>query len=149
MAKHVCEFCGHEQGANKARSNPQLRRYHALIRQTFMHWPETHERQFANSEELRAYLQMKAGAREIGAQIPLVGMSKERAMLLAEAAIRGAKSYAMPVMHGDVLIIFRPTSISFAKMLHTDFCRLSNAVSDVIEAETGIKVEALLREQAA
>ena len=88
---------------------------------------------------------MKAGAREIGAQIPLTGLSKERAMLLAEAAIRGAGSYAMPVIHGDTLVIFRPKSISFARMPHSDFCRLSDDVCEVIRAETDIDPDEILR----
>jgi len=120
-----------------------------MIKAAFMHWPEWHERQFSSSEELRSFLQMKAGAREIGAQIPLVGLSKERAMLLAEAAIRGAGSYAMPVIHGDVLVIFRPKSISFSRMPHAAFCQLSDDVAAVIEAETHIKVEDMMREAAA
>jgi hypothetical protein len=147
-----CPHCGCEltpAEGGKARSTEQLRRYFAMIRAAFTHWPEAHQHQFASSEELRAWLQMKAGAREIGAQIPMVGMSKERAMLLAEAAIRGAGSYAWPVIHGDTLVIFRPKSVSFAKMAHADFCKLSDDVADVIEAETGIKVDQLLREQAA
>jgi len=117
-----------------------------MIRAAFIHWPETHERQFSDAEECRAWLQMKAGAREVGAQIPLTGMSKERAMLLAEAAIRGAGSYAMPVIHGDTLVVFRPKSIAFASMPHVEFCRLTDAVADVIRAETGMDPEVLLRE---
>lgn len=147
-----CPHCGCEltpAEGGKARSPEQLRRYFAMIRAAFTHWPEAHQHQFASSEELRAWLQMKAGAREIGAQIPMTGMSKERAMLLAEAAIRGAGSYAWPVIHGDTLVIFRPKSVSFAKMAHADFCRLSDDVAAVIETETGNKVDALLRERAA
>lgn len=116
-----------------------------MLRLAFTHWPETSERKFANEEELRAFVQMKAGAREVGAQIPLIGISKERAMMLAEAAIRGAGSYAMPVIHRDTLVIFKPKSISFAKMEHNDFCRLSDAVQTVIEQETGIRVDDMLK----
>ena len=145
-----CPHCGCELSpASKLRSPEQLRRYFALVRAAFHHWPEQHDRQFANAEELRAFLQMKAGHRVVGAQIPLAGMSKERAMLLAEAAIRGAGSYAMPVIHGDVLVVFRPKSISFAKMRHEDFCKLSDAVEAVIRAETGLDPDQLLRERAA
>jgi len=144
-----CPHCGCElapSSGGKPRSVEQIRRYFAIIKAAFFHWPEDNERQFANSEELRAYLQMKAGAREIGAQIPLTGLPKERAMMLAEAAIRGAGSYAMPVIHGDTLVVFRPKSISFAKMAHADFCRLSDAVCDVIRAETGHDPDELLRQ---
>lgn len=144
-----CPHCGCEltpEVGGKARSTDQLRRYFAMIRAAYHHWPEAHERQWSSSEELRAYLQMRAGARVVGAQIPLIGMSKERAMLLAEAAIRGAGSFAMPVIHGDVLVIFKPKSISFAKMAHADFCKLSDDVAAVIQAETGMDPEQLLKE---
>ncbi len=143
-----CPSCGFDAGPSnqKPRSVEQLRRHFGLIKAAFHHWPEAHERQFSDLEECRAWLQMKAGAREIGAQIPLTGMSKERAMLLAEAAIRGAGSYAMPIIHGDTLVVFRPKSIAFHKMPHAQFCALTDAVAEVIEAETGLQADDLLRE---
>lgn len=147
-----CPHCGCEltqKEGGKPRSVDQLRRYFSMIRQAWANWPESHPQQFTSAEELRAWAQMKAGAREVGAQIPLAGMTKERAMLLAEAAIRGAGSFAWPVVHGNTLVIFRPKSVSFQKMAHSDFCRLSDDVAEVLEAETGITVEDLLRERAA
>ena len=69
-------------------------------------------------------------------------------MMLAEAAIRGAGSYAMPVMHGDTLVIFRPKSIRFTTMPHLAFCGLVSAVETVIEHETGARVDDLLMERA-
>lgn len=144
----TCPHCGcglsvHDGG--RPRSVEQIRRYFAMLRLAWAHWPEAHSRQFSSADEMRAWLQMRAGAREVGAQIPLSGMSKERAMLLAEAAIRGAGSFAWPALHGDVLVIFRPKSISFAKMAHADFCRLSDDVQAIIAAETGIDVTDLMR----
>jgi hypothetical protein len=117
-----------------------------MIKAAFHHWPESAERQFASPDELRAYLQMKAGHREIGATIPLSGMNKDRAVFLAEAAIRAAGSFAMPVLHGDTLVIFKPKSIAFAKLSHAEFCRLNDEVDDVIFAETGMRGEQLLKE---
>lgn len=147
-----CPGCGCElapSAGGRARSTEQLRRYFAMIRAAFHHWPEAHQYQFANAEELRAFVQMKAGHREIGAKIPMAGTSKKHAILLAEAAIRGAGSYAMPIMHGDTLVIFRPKSVSFGKMAHLDFCALSDAVEAVIRAETGLDPDQLLKEKAA
>lgn len=146
-----CPHCGCElvsPAGGKPRSTDQLRRYFAMIKGAFSNWPEAHPHQFASAEELRAWLQMKAGAREIGAQIPLTGISKERAMLLAEAAIRGSGSYAMPVIHGDTLVVFRPKSIAYAKMAHSDFCRLSDDVSEIIR-EAGIDPDKALKTEAA
>lgn len=146
-APEHCPECGFVlSDGKKPRSIDQHRRYFAVMRAAFMHWPETHERQFANAEELRAYLQMKAGHREIGAQIPLSGMSKERAMLLAEAAIRGAGSYAMPVIHGDTLVIFKPKSIRFSSLGHQAFCALNSDIDAIIEKEIGVNGDRLLKE---
>jgi hypothetical protein len=141
-----CQHCGGELAATTSRSAPQLRQFFWMIALAFANWPETHEHQFASTEELRAWLTMKAGAREVGAAIPLHDISRDVAMLVAEAAIRGAGSYAMPVMHGDILVIFRPKSISFAKMPHHAFCQLSDDVADIIDAETGMGIASLMQE---
>lgn len=146
--KH-CPHCGCEidLGPKSApRSVDQHRRYFGLIRAVFHHWPEAHQYQFSSAEELRAFLQMKAGHREIGARIPLVGVNRERAMLLAEAAIRAAGSYAVPVLHGDTLVVFKPKSIAFGKLSHAAFCALNNAVDEVIRAETGLDPDQVLKE---
>lgn len=144
----TCPHCGCDIGqpSKSTRSVPQLRRYFAMIKAAFHHWPETAERQFASTDELRAYLQMKCGHREIGATVPIVGMNKERAVFLAEAAIRAAGSFALPVLHGDTLVIFKPKSIAFAKLSHTEFCRLSDDVGEIIRQETGLDPEQALRE---
>lgn len=145
-----CIVCGHiDRPGRKRRSTEQHRRYFSLIKRAFDNWPEHHPHQFSSSEELRAFLQMKAGAREIGAQIPLAGITKERAMLLVEASIRGAGSYAVPVMHGDTLVIFRPKSIAFAKMAHSDFCALSSGVEALIVDAIGVSADQLLERQEA
>lgn len=148
MSADHCPECGavFAHDGKKPRSLEQLRRYFAVMKAALYHWPETHERQFANTDELRAYLQMKAGHREVGAQIPLSGMSKERATLLAEAAIRGAGSYAMPIIHGDTLVIFKPKSIAFHKLSHQAFCALNSDIDAIVESEIGIHPDRLLKE---
>lgn len=128
------------------RSLEQLRRYFALMRAVYFHWPESHEHQFSNVEECRKYLQMKAGHREIGASIPLSGMKPEKAMFLAEAAIRAAGSYALPVIHGSTLVVFVPKSIAFHKMGHAEFCALNREIDEVIREETGLDPEQCLAE---
>lgn len=149
VAKTVhCPHCGCsvDEAAGAPRSVDQLRRYFKVIRVAFHHWPETAARQFSNEEELRAWAQMKAGYRDIAATIPLVGMQKDRALMLVEASIRAAGSYAMPVIHKGDIVIFKPRSISFAKLGHSEFCKLNDAVEAVLEQEIGIPVETLLRE---
>lgn len=142
-----CPICGSNlDPKGKPRSYDQLKRYFALMRAVFTHWPEGHERQFANAEELRKWVQMKAGYREVGAQIPLTGMNRERALLLVEAAIRGAGSHAFPVLHGDVLVVFRPKSIAFDKMTPAAFNALNDAVEATIRQETGLDPNEVLRQ---
>lgn len=149
VAKAVhCKVCGHDvhEPRGVPRSLDQLRRYFKVIRLAFQHWPETSSRQFSNEEELRALVQMKAGYRDVAARIPLVGLNKDRALMLVEASIRAAGSYAMPTIHRDELVIFKPRSIAFKKLAHADFCKLNDAVETVIEQEIGVPVETLLME---
>lgn len=144
----ICPECGCVMGpgGRKPRSVPQHRRFFGVLAAAFANWPETHERQFTSAEELRAYLLLKAGHRVTGASIPLSGMHKERALLLVEAAIRGAGSYAMPILQGDTLVIFTPKSIAFHSLSHLAFTALSNDVEALIEREIGVSADALLRE---
>lgn len=143
----ICSHCGCEAtSTGKARSVPQMRRYFAMIRAAFHHWPETCDVQFSTEEECRKYLQMKAGWRDIGARVPLVGVNKDRARMIAEAAIRGAGSYAMPIVHKNELIVFVPRSISFQKMGPQEFSALSDAVSQAVFDMTGIDANELLRQ---
>lgn len=114
-----------------------------------MHWPEANERQFSSEEELRKYLTMRAGHREIAARIPLTGIRKEQAVILAEASIRAAGSYAVPVIHGSELVIWKPKSIAFHNLGHRSFCELNQAVDDILKAEIGLSGDQLLQETAA
>jgi hypothetical protein len=144
-----CDTKFDPEKGGKPRSYDQHKRYFALIRGFFFHWPETHDRQFSSEAEFRSWAQMKAGYREIAATIPLAGVQRERALILAEAAIRACGSYAFPILHGGDLVVFRPKSIAFAKLSHKDACKLFDAVQTVLEQESGIRAEAILTEKAA
>ncbi len=135
----TCDACGFPvDDPRHSRSPDQLKRYHASMVAWFSHWPESAHHQFASVTEMRKYLQMAAGWREVGASIPISGMRKEQAMLLAEAAIRAAGSYALPAINGDVLVIFRPKSVALHKMPSRDFCKLFDDVREVFRRETGL-----------
>lgn len=84
----TCPHCGSASDANeKPRSLPQLRRYFAMIRSAFHHWPETAQIQFASEEECRKHLQMQAGWREIGARIPLFGANPDVIKMIVRQSI--------------------------------------------------------------
>lgn len=143
-----CPVCGYNVDDNPSkRSVDQLRRYFALMKAVHFHWPSTHEEQFDNYDDLRKYIQMRAGHREIGAKIDLNGLSKEHALMIAEAAIKATGAYAAPRIHNNVLVVFRPKSIAFHKLSHAAFCELNNQAQEVIVAETGLDPETLLKDR--
>lgn len=153
MSDLHCGDCGSTNvvdGAPKSRrSLPQLRRYHAMIRAAFHHWPEAHAREhyISSEDDLRKYLQMRVGHKEIAVVIDDIGvMGKAQAVTVATAAFKAAGAYAMPVMHGDALVIFRPKSIAFHKLGHSEFCRLNDDVDQAIFDVTGTRGEAMLKE---
>lgn len=143
----ACPSCGSDiSGNDKPRSLPQLRRYFSMIRSAYHHWPETSDVQFSSEDECRKHLQMRAGWRDVGARIPLVGVNPETAKMLVAAAIAGAKAHAWPVVHKGELVVWVPRSISFHSMGPQEFGSLSDAVAVVIKDMTGIDVETLMRE---
>lgn len=143
-----CSVCGYavERAGGKPRSIEQHRRFFGLMRALLHHWPETHPRQFADEHELRTWLTMKAGHREVAAQIPLAGVPREKVAVIVEAALRAAGTYALPILHGDAMVIFKPKSIRFSKLPHLEFCALSDAVDVVIRQETGLDPDVVLKE---
>jgi hypothetical protein len=141
----ICPTCGHES-KGPPRSIDQHRRFFGMMRAAYMHWPESHEHQFASEDELRKWVQMKAGHREVAARIPLTGIRKEQAVILAEASIRAAGAYAVPVIHGTELVIWKPRSIAFHNLGHKAFCELNNAVDEVLQVEIGMSGDQLLQE---
>lgn len=121
-----------------------------MVRQAYLHWPETHEEQFSNEEDCRKYLTMKAGWRDIASKTNLTGIREDKAILLASAVLSGLPKNigARPVIHKGQLIIWVPRSIAYDKMPHLEMCALSDEVGSVIEAETGMKLDDLMREAA-
>ena len=130
----------------KPRSYDQHKRFFAMCEAAFQHWPEAHEEQFSNAEDCRKYLTMKAGWRDIASKVTLTGIREDKAILLATAVLSGLPKNigARPVLHKGQLIVWVPRSISYASMPHLELCALSDAVAEVIEAETGIKIEEMM-----
>lgn len=145
-----CPHCG--VVLTKGRSLPDHRRFFALVAKAFENWPEHHDFQPENSEHLRSWLTCKAGYRE-STPIHMPDMATDRMRdlfrLSIEAAIAAAGGVAFVVPYRDVVAVVRPKSIAWDKIDQREFSKLRDAVSDVIEAETGIKVEDLMREKAA
>ena len=147
MHKHKCPVCDSEINLGDGqRSVPHLRRFFLLVKLAYEHWPEVHPVQFDSAMEARRYLTMLAGHREIAARIPLEGLDKERAKMLAEAAIRSVGQYAIPTFYKGDLVIWTPKSISFGKLGHKDAVKLFQDVAEVIYQETGIDPQTLMEQ---
>ncbi len=131
----------------KPRSYDQHKRFFAMCAAAFHHWPEQHNEQFSSEDDCRKYLTMRAGWRDISSKTTLTGIREDKAILLATAIISGLphNAYARPVIHRGQLIVWVPRSIKYASMPHLEFCALSDAVAEVIEAETGMLIEELMR----
>jgi len=143
----ICFVCDTKLSLKgKPRSYDQHKRFFAMCEAAFQHWPEAHEEQFSNAEDCRKYLTMKAGWRDIASKVTLTGIREDKAILLATAVLSGLPKNigARPVLHKGQLIVWVPRSISYASMPHLEFCALSDAVAEVIEAETGIKIEEMM-----
>jgi hypothetical protein len=126
------------------RSVPHLRRYMVMCRAAYLHWPEWHDTQFANANECRKWLQMRAGHYEVVARAPIDGVRPELLIHWITIGIRAAGSYAVAREIDGDLVIFKPLSVAFDKMSHKDAVSLFSAVEEVIEHETEMKVEELM-----
>ena len=65
--------------------------------------------------------------------------------MLAEAAIKAAGSYAVPVIHGTELVVWKPKSIAFERLSHLEFCSLNNGIDAILQDEIGMSGDELLQ----
>jgi hypothetical protein len=141
-----CETTFDVNNVKRPRSVDQHRRFWKLITLSFSNWPETHEMQFTSVNDLRLYLTMAAGWREVAATIPLTGVKPEVAVIVATAAMKAAGAHATAATGKGNLYIWVPKSIAFHKMGSQEFGLLNDAVSDVIARELGITADELLEQ---
>jgi len=156
---HSCPSCG--TVLTKGRSGPDHRRLFGIIAKAYENWPETHEFQPTSAEQLRAWLQCRAGHHECTPifveNIQLFPEDKrdvafKLVSLAVEAAVKAALaegSYAFTRVHGDAIAVFRPRSISWSAMDQKEFGPLRDAIQEEIESALGVTCEQLLRAEAA
>jgi len=149
----TCPHCGCDiaDPKGKPRSVEQHRRFFGLIAAAFHHWPDGHEFQPSSSEHLRAWLLCKAGYRDV-VTVPVESDHPaiiKLALLAVEGALRAARAHAFVRPHGSGLAVFTAKSISFHALPHGEFQSVNDAVQEIIEGETGMRVDDLLRERAA
>lgn len=145
-----CPSCGHVLDGHASRSLPDHRRFFAVIRATYHHWPESHEFQPDNEEHLRKWITAKAGYRDV-VSIPVEFAEGQPAMLklvalTVEAAVRAADGYAFIVPYNGCLAVVKAKSIAWNKLDQKQFNEIRDAIEAVIESETGLKIDQILKE---
>lgn len=141
-----CEHCGSfpSPKAGKPRSVPQNARFHALIKAAFLHWPERADLFQPGSEQhLRKWVQAKAGHRNV-ATVDVANMDQTQALVAVAAAIKAAGEHHYVEAAGTKFYIITSKSIAFDELPHLAACALFDDVADVIEAETGLKVDEIM-----
>lgn len=149
-----CPKCGHE--LSRARSPQDHRRFFAVIQRAYENWNHAHEFQPTSSEHLRAFLLCRAGYHDV-TTVPVEFVEGEPQLLklvslAVEASVKAALAsgdFAFTRIHGEGIAVFRPKSISWSTIDQKAFGPIREAVEEVIEAETGIKIEDMLKERAA
>lgn len=149
---------------SKPRSLPQHRRLFKIIKLAFDAWPEGHDEFQPDSEDhLRAWLICMAGPdfREVH-RIPLNAFAPEGTdftpeitaafAAAAQATMKAVRedgnrfSFHRPHAKGGSIAVYVPLSMKFEKMPHLTFCKLNNAIEDVLRV-VGLEPEQLLLER--
>lgn len=141
-----CPHCGCDlepPKPSKPRSVPQHRRYFAMIRHAFAHWPGDHDFTPSSETHLRRWLQAKAGY-HLCKTVDTEGMTPEHAVAAISAAMREAGEHPFVKSAGAKLYVFHSPSIDFDTLPHLKACALFDAVAEVIAAETGRKMSEVL-----
>ena len=132
----------------KPRSNDQHKRFFALIKALFHHWPEGHPFKPDNEEHLRAYVLVKSGHRSIKAFFPdpddglnAHGLAKVVPIIITMMMNRYCWAWA----EGDELRVCAPLSTKFTEMSHKDACVVYDA-ADAYILSLGFDPDQLLKE---
>lgn len=141
-----CQHCGVDLAPpkrGKPRSVPQNKRYFAMIKAAFSHWPESHRFKPMTEERLRKWLQARAGYASINT-IETEGMTNAQCVAALAAAIMSADPVHFVSAKGSKLHVIQSRSIDFDTLPHLAACALFDTVADTIEAETGLNVDQIM-----
>ena len=152
MTAH-CLDCGSTKIAKpsreKDRSTPQLRRFFAIVKAAFIHWPERTPSEFRpkSAEHLRYWLEMKADYFTVTTMARISRHDPGQTYELVRAFLKHSEDERLFLeLDGNLLIEKRTKSIDYDTLDSSAFSKLKDAVCDVIKAETGMEAEQLLRE---
>jgi hypothetical protein len=143
-----CPTCGQTR-PKRPRSIDDHRRFFGVISAAFQNWPEAHEFQPDSKDHLRSWLLCKAGHRDV-TTVPVESDDpalRKLVVLAVEGSIKAARSHAFIRPHGSAIAVFTARSINFETLDQKQFAPLRETVEQIIEAETGIKADDLLKNE--
>ncbi len=144
-----CPHCQCDiDGKGKPRSVEQLRRFFAMLRAMFSHWPEGADFQPHSEEHLRKWATCKAGYGRVVQTLTLPAADNPRLvaamMEFAEQLLEMDNRFGR--WKGRTLAVYEAESIAFHKMPPAKFITLNDAVETVYASETGLDPETVLKE---
>ena len=150
MNEVTCPECGAvfaPKATVKPRSYPQLKRYFAVIKAAFHHWPESHQFRPKNADHLRYWLEVEAGHFEAAKSIRCESVEPQILTALLTAVMRTSDDDRQFVdVDGQLITVKRALSISYPMLAHLATCKLFEDVDNVIKQELGIEPDELLRQ---
>lgn len=150
MTAITCVHCGAEfEPPKKAqRSYPQLKRFFALMRAAFNHWPEKHDFQPRSVEHLRYWLEVQAGHCEIVKTIRCETVDPAQLTAVLTAVLKASDDDTLFIeASGAQVIVKKAISVSYAALAHMSACALFNQIDDVLKAN-GFDPDKLISEEA-
>jgi hypothetical protein len=145
-----CPACGWDCGSSRSskRSLQDHKRLFAIIGRAYQNWPEDHEFQPQSVDNLRYWLTCKAGPEFRNVRVHFLP-DRERSLIVETVKdLLKTEIDKFPVEYKDGLAVITPKSISFETMPQAEFSKLRDAITDLIEATLGCKVEELTKEAA-
>jgi len=130
---------------NRPRSPKAHRHFFAIIDKAFQNWPDTHPFQPDSAEHLRAWLEVKAGHRDIilaDPSGPMVEFIKAVLKRIEDADI--GFRYGFPAVKGDMIAVAFPRSISWSTLSQEEFSPIANEIYAILEDIIGVDTATLI-----
>lgn len=146
----TCPECGSVFPVNSKhkRSSPQHRRFFAVCRAAYIHWPEL-DQDFRprNEDHLRYWLTAEAGKFTVTKTVRFESVDPVKGYWVMRALLDNCEDDRMFLeLDGDVLIQKRALSVAHDAMDQKEFNELQDAVEALLQERFGFSVEKLLIE---
>lgn len=117
-----------------------------MIALAYQQWPETHPFEPQNAEHLRKWLTVTAGPEWRNARQTWLTNDAATRAIVKEAKRDDLDSFA--IGDGTTISMCVPKSLAWHKMSQSEFGRLRDAITDIIEETIGASVNDLMQEAA-